>query len=256
MDDRVPPYLKTLLMALSVCAFVPTRLMAEVKVFAAASLKGVLEEVVDVYATATDIRISYGSSATMARQIGLGAPADLFISANQLWMDDLDRKGKLVSDSQTPLLGNGLVLVSGRDQVPIEEWASLPDRLLGNKLVLAQVNAVPAGIYAKEALQAVGVWDAVAQNIVQSDNVRSALSFAATGAVKYAVVYETDALAEQRVHVVGRFPEGSHSPIRYPAAMISGRNNAQAEDFLAFLKGPIAASVFVAHGFTVLEDVQ
>ncbi|CUH77014.1 Molybdate-binding periplasmic protein precursor [Tritonibacter multivorans] len=252
----MPPYLKTLLMALSVCAFVPTRLMAEVKVFAAASLKGVLEEVVDVYATATDIRISYGSSATMARQIGLGAPADLFISANQLWMDDLDRKGKLVSDSQTPLLGNGLVLVSGRDQVPIEEWASLPDRLLGNKLVLAQVNAVPAGIYAKEALQAVGVWDAVAQNIVQSDNVRSALSFAATGAVKYAVVYETDALAEQRVHVVGRFPEGSHSPIRYPAAMISGRNNAQAEDFLAFLKGPIAASVFVAHGFTVLEDVQ
>ena len=229
---------------------------AEVSVFAAASLKGALEEVAEAFSAHTDVRISFGSSATMARQISLGAPADLFISANEAWMDDLDRRGLIATKSRSALLGNNLVLVSAIDPAPVTDWSSLSARLDGQRLALAQVDAAPAGIYAKQALTALGVWEDVAPQVVQADNVRGALAFAATGAVKFAIVYRTDAQAEQRVHVLGQLPAATHDPIRYPVALIQGRENEQAKAFLDFLTSDAAASIFSAHGFAALGDTN
>ena len=245
-------YLRLFLICLS-AAFAGGAWSADLNIFAAASLKGALDEVAAAFPGDDTVRVSYGSSATMARQIMLGAPADIFISANELWMDDLESKGLLVPESRISLLGNSLVLVSAAEKGLVEDWASLPAQLGNSRIALAQVDAVPAGIYSKEALTTLGIWEAVAPQVVQADNVRAALAFAATGAVRYAVVYGSDAQADPRVQVLGTFAETTHQPIRYPAALIAGRQTSQAEAFLAFLKNSAAAAVFTTHGFTMLE---
>ena len=245
-------YLRLLLLCLSV-AFAGGAWAADLNIFAAASLKGALDDVVAAFPGDDIVRVSYGSSATMARQIMLGAPADVFISANELWMDNLETKGLLVPDSRSALLGNSLVFVSAIEKTPVEDWTALPARIGSSRIALAQVDAVPAGIYAKEALASLGIWEILAPQVVQADNVRAALAFAATGAVDYAVVYGSDAQSDPRVHVLGAFAETTHQPIRYPAALIAGRHTSQAEAFVEFLESPIVAAVFTAHGFTMLE---
>ena len=244
--------LRLLLLCLST-VFPNLVLGADVTVFAASSLKGALDEVAAAFPEDHTVRVSYGSSAMMARQIMLGAPADIFISANDLWMDELETMGLLVADSRSELLGNSLVLVSSSEMALMDDWSALPARVGNSKIALAQVDAVPAGIYAKRALSALGLWETVAPRVVQADNVRAALAFAATGAVQYAVVYGTDAAADPRVNVLGTFLESADHPIRYPAALVTGRKTSEAAAFLAFLDSSIAATVFTAHGFTMLE---
>jgi molybdate transport system substrate-binding protein len=136
--------------------------------------------------------------------------------------------------------------------VALAEGSDLPQRLGEGRLAMALVDAVPAGIYGREALVALGLWDRIAPRVAQTDNVRAALALVATGEAPMGIVYATDAAAEPRVAVLGRFPEGSHGPIVYPAALVAG-HGAAAPGFLDFLGSATARALFEAQGFRVLR---
>ena len=222
-----------------------------VTVFAASSLKSVLDVLQPEFekSSGTELRMVYAGSSVLARQIGQGAPADVFISANEDWMDVLEEQGAIASDSRVDLIGNRLVLVATQNGAPINisSLASLEGRI-----AMGLVDAVPAGIYGKQAFVHLGLWDALKPRVVQSDNVRSALALVARGEVAYGVVYASDAWAEARVYQRSTFEPQSHNPIKYPAALTS-RAKANAAPYLQFLKSEAAQQSFVEHGFSLLE---
>lgn len=225
----------------------------DVIVFAAASLKTALEEINQSYEEAghDPVVLSFAGSAALARQIQLGAPASLFISANEAWMEVLDESGLIVPETRHDLLRNQLVLVGQKDQAPVQIGPdmNLPHRLGQGYLAMALVQAVPAGIYGRQALQTYGQWGPVAAQVAQADNVRAALAIVASGEAPMGIVYASDAIAEPRVKVLGRFPETAHDPIIYPAAIIAGYDTIGARDFLSYLRGPKAQAIFRAQGF-------
>jgi molybdate transport system substrate-binding protein len=228
---------------------------ADVTVFAAASLKTALDEIAADWtdATGTLVVLSYGSTAALAKQITEGAPADVFLSASTAWMDDLAGRALIQPDSRRDLLGNRLVLIGGTGAGPVTLDASLDlaGLLDGGRLSLAFTNSVPAGQYGKEALESLGLWAGIEASVVQSENVRAALQLVALGEAPFGVVYASDAVAQPGVVAVGTFPEDSHTPIVYPAALTMTAAP-EAADFLAFLGQPKAAAVFVANGFRTL----
>lgn len=228
----------------------------EVVVFAAASLKEALDQVAADFqaATGNQVVISYAGSNALAKQIIEGAPADIFISAAETWMDEVERAGLVVQGTRADLLGNRLVLVAhGREATPVEIGPDLKlATLLGEgKLSMAMVSSVPAGQYGKEALTSLGLWGAVEGSVAQSENVRTALALVASGEAPYGVVYASDAGAEDNVTVIGTFPEGSHKPIVYPAALLTGAADPADRAFLAALSADAADARFAEHGFLV-----
>ncbi len=230
----------------------------EITVFAAASLKDALDTIAADWQSATGVRvaISYGASSALAKQIEEGAPADLFISAAVNWMDVLNEGGLILAGTRRDLLGNTLVLVAhgaGLAPVAIGPGFDLADLLGDGRLAMALVDSVPAGQYGKEALTTLGVWDSVEASVAQSENVRAALALVALGEAPYGIVYGSDAVAEDRVTVVGTFPESSHRPIIYPAAVVAVSGKAEAVAFLEALSGDAADAVFKAQGFAVLN---
>jgi molybdate transport system substrate-binding protein len=246
--------------ALALClAAAPAAAEERITVFAAASLKTALDAVAEEWRAATghEARLAYAGSSALARQIQSGAPADVFVSANEAWMDALAADGLIDPDSRVALLGNALVLVAHDPEaapVALRPGTDLPARLGEGRLAMALVEAVPAGIYGKAALETLGLWEAVAPSVAQADNVRAALALVATGAAPYGIVYATDAVAEDRVRVVGRFPPGTHPPIVYPAAVTARAEGAAPAAFLAFLQGPEARAAFERNGFALLAD--
>lgn len=227
-------------------------------VFAAASLTNALDRVAEAWAaeTAHAAVISYAGSSALARQIQEGAPADLFISASVDWMDAVEASGDLRAGARRDILGNTLVLVAhGGDAAPvaIDATFDLAAMLEGGRLSMALVEAVPAGIYGRQALTALGLWDSVAPMVAQADNVRAALAFVALGEAPLGIVYATDAAVEDAVSVIGAFPPGSHEPIVYPAAVTAQSESAQALDFLDFLTSDTARAIWLGFGFTVLD---
>jgi molybdate transport system substrate-binding protein len=229
-----------------------------VTVFAAASLKTAIDEIARGFADETghEVALSLAGSSALARQIQHGAPADLFISANAGWMDAVEAEGLIAPETRIDLLANRIVLVAhGPAAAPVEIGPGLElGGLLGDsRLAMALVEAVPAGIYGKAALEALGLWGAVAPRVAQADNVRAALALVAAGEAPLGIVYATDAMAEPRVSVLGAFPADSHPPIVYPAALLAGHAPAAAE-FLAYLRGPSARAVFTRQGFTLPDD--
>lgn len=226
--------------------------LAEVTVFAAASLKTALDQVAADFtqATGTPVTLSYAGSPALARQIAQGAPADIFLSASTEWMDDLAARGLIQPASRRDLLGNRLVLIGPPDAAPVilSPDLDLLSRLAGGKLSMALVDAVPAGQYGKEALTTLGLWSAVEKDVVQSDNVRAALHLVALGEAPLGIVYASDAVAEPRVAVLATFPADSHRPITYPAAM-TATAGPEAAAFLDHLASPQALRQFTAQGF-------
>lgn len=231
---------------------------ADVVVFAAASLKTALDEVAQAFEAGGGeaVVISYAGSNTLARQIIGGAPADLFLSAAENWMDLLEEQAGLVA--RKDLLANRLVLVAPADAPAAaagtgEIGADFPllQRLGGERLSMAQVDAVPAGQYGRAALQSLGLWTAVEGQVAQSDNVRAALTLVARGELPLGIVYETDARAEPGVQTLGHFAGDLHPPIRYPVALLSAEKPG-AVRFYDSLSGPVAAAIFQAHGFQLL----
>lgn len=230
---------------------------AEVTVFAASSLKTALDEVAAAWRaeTGNSAAISYAGSPALAKQIIAGAPAEVFVSASPEWMDSVAEAGLLRPDSRVDLLGNQLVLIAhgpAASPIPLDASTDLAARLDGGKLSMAMVDSVPAGQYGREALTALGLWDSVKASVVQSENVRAALQFVALGEAPLGVVYLSDAIADQdAVSIVATFPETSHRPIIYPAALTT-LASPEAAAFLDFLSSPAAQALFVAQGFTVL----
>ncbi|MEM9224221.1 MAG: molybdate ABC transporter substrate-binding protein [Pseudomonadota bacterium] len=225
-------------------------------VFAAASLRGPLDDALEAWGG--EARVSYAGSSALARQIMVGAPADLFVSASVAWMDEVERAGLILDDTRRDFLGNRLVLVgpSGDSAGPIEP-------LTGNdvlaivgpaRVATALVDAVPAGIYAKAALSSLGIWDEVAGQIVETDNVRSALALVSRSEAPFGLVYATDARFAPELSVRGVFAPESHGSIVYPAAVVAaGAEHDAARALLTFLSGAEAAKIFADAGFVPLN---
>ena len=229
----------------------------EVMVFAATSLKNALDTIAADYeaATGNSVTISYAGANALAKQIIGGAPADIFISAAVNWMDAVETEGLVVEGTRKDLLGNTLVLVAHGPAAPVEIGPGFDLKgLLGDgRLAMAMVDAVPAGQYGKAALQSLDVWSAVEPLVAQTETVRSALGLVASGEAPYGIVYATDAASDPRVTVVGTFPETSHPPILYPAALLTGATDPADRAFLDLLSGAAADAVFAGHGFRIVD---
>lgn len=224
-----------------------------VVVFAAASLKDALDESVAIYRARTGDRIvvSYAASSALARQIEAGAPADVFISADLDWMDYLEQRRLIKTATRRNLAGNRLVLIAPADSrasVDIAHGFPLAGLLGSGRLAMANPDAVPAGKYAKAALEALGVWKDVRSKVVAAENVRAAMVLVSRGEAPLGIVYRTDAIADPRVRIVATFPEKTHGPIVYPSAATVA-SKAPAEAFLRWLGQAEARAVFARHGF-------
>ncbi len=231
---------------------------APLTVFAAASLKESLDEAAALYErqTGMPVRVSYAASSALARQIEQGAPADVFFSADLEWMDYLQERGKVDAATRRNLLGNRLVLVApkaSKAQVDLKRPATLLAALGDGRLAVGQTQTVPAGKYAKAALESLTLWNGVKARLAESESVRAALMLVARGETPLGIVYASDAQAEPAVRVVATFPAESHPAIVYPVAALQGARSAQAARFVQWLASPPAAAIFRKRGFAVKE---
>lgn len=195
--------------------------------------------------------LSFAGSSVLAKQIEGGAPADLFVSADQEWMDDVAAKGQVAAATRATFLGNRLVIVSAaanRVRVPLSRGA-LARLLAAGPLAMADPEYVPAGRYGKAALVSLGVWEQVRPHVVPADNVRIALSLVERGAAPLGIVYATDARATMAVRVAGVFPQRTHPPITYALARLKASTSSDAEGFRRFLLSPRGRAIFVRYGF-------
>jgi molybdate transport system substrate-binding protein len=224
-------------------------------VFAAASLTDVLEAVGELYAAEghPEPRFSFAGSSALAKQLEQGAEADVFISADEAWMDYVSERSLIDPATRVTLLTNELVLVAPAGapiKLELAKGMDLAGALRGGKLALADPDSVPAGKYAREALTHLGAWDAVAPGVARAENVRSALRFVETGDAAAGIVYATDAaVAGSAVQVMGVFPPDSHTPITYPAALLAEKSDGPGTAFLAFLASDVARKAFADAGF-------
>lgn len=223
-------------------------------VFAAASTKDVIDDILKLYAKSHSERIaaSYGSSGDLAKQIENGAPASIFISADVKWMDYVAQKKLIVSDSRHNLLGNELVLIVPFDSMSPTSLENLSGTLAGGKLAMGDPDSVPAGRYGKAALESMKQWTALEPSVVRTKDVRAALALVERGEAAAGIVYATDALSSSKVRIAADFPEASHPPIIYPIALIAGHDDQAARDFFAYLMGPDAREIFLTAGFSVI----
>ena len=224
-------------------------------ILAAASLQESLNEAADAWAAKGHRRpiISFAGSSSLARQIMVGAPADLFLSADESWMDAVEKAGLLRPATRTTLLGNRLVLIgpaSGKLRLNPARGFPLARALGRGRLAVADTRAVPAGKYAREALISLGVWRDVAARLAPAENVRAAMALVERRAAPLGIVYATDARASKRVRVVGHFPASSHTPIRYPIAILKASRHRDAAGFRAFLLSSEGRAIFARHGFS------
>jgi molybdate transport system substrate-binding protein len=223
-------------------------------VLAAASLQESLTAAADAWAARKHERptLSFAASSALARQIDAGAPADIFISADEPWMDDVVKHGLIRLGTRVSFLANRLVLVAPvatARLVAIRPGFPLAALIGSGKLAMGEPNSVPAGKYGKEALIRLGVWDAVGPKVASAENVRAALALVQRGEVPYGIVYATDAMAAKGVRVVGVFPTTSHAPITYPIALLTASTSPDAEAFRRFVISGTGKAIFKKYGF-------
>jgi molybdate transport system substrate-binding protein len=251
-------YLSYLFLGAGTACGAPPRPSEPVTVFAAASLKTALDALLTPCGGGAGVpfRISYAASSTLARQIEEGAEADLFISADLDWMDYVATRNLIQPASRINLLGNRLILIAPRSKpitLTIEPGFALAKALGDGRLAVADPVAVPAGKYARAALTSLGVWDSVAARLAPADNVRAALLLVSRGEAPLGIVYRSDAVADPTVVTVGTFPDTTHPPIVYPAALTSRAPPAAAK-VLGCLRGPQAHAEFQRQGFDVVDQ--
>jgi molybdate transport system substrate-binding protein len=228
---------------------------AVVTVFAASSATDALTVMAGNYEAKHRVRIrfSFAASSVLARQIEQDAPCDVFLSADQKWMDYLAEKGRIQAASRRDIAGNRLVIVTPARKplaVLMVKGSNLAAAFSG-RLALGDPDHVPAGIYAKEAMQSLGWWDSLKNRLLPAENVRAALKLVEMGEADVGIVYASDARSSSKVAVCGEFPEVSHSPIRYPAALCVAAGP-EAKDFLDFMAGEETSAVWTAAGFVPL----
>ena len=233
----------------------------KVTVFAAASLGGALDEVAEAFEgdTGNEVALSFAGSSVLARQITLGAPADVFLSANPDWMDAVEDAGMLADGTRRDFAGNALVLIAPAEQASPNTLPATPGEfasvLNGGRLSMALVDAIPAGQYGKASLTYLGLWEAAKSHVVQTDNVRAALALVALGEARLGVVYATDAQAEPKARLVAPFPDYTHPQITYPAAAVASGDVATATAFLDYLTSDAGQAILQNHGFLPAPEV-
>lgn len=228
----------------------------KVTVFAAASLTNAISEIVTAYESENPqkIQTSLAASSMLAKQIENGAPADIFMSADTKWMNYLQEKDLLKTNSKTNLLGNRLVLIAPKGKafkVDMKQDFNFNNAFAG-KLCTGEVESVPAGIYAKQSLKALNWWDAIKSRVVGTQDVRAALTLVERGECDAGIVYETDAKVTEKVETIAAFPDASHDAIVYPLSLTKNAKP-EASGFYNYLKSEKAKAVFVKYGFTVLK---
>ena len=258
--------LASVLFALAVAAFGlggRTAQAEDVTVFAAASTSAALSDVAERFTSAASnggrdlkVRTVFAASSTLAKQIAEGAPADLFLSASSAWMDYLAGRGMIEEDSRIDLIGNSLILITPADralelELELQSGPGFPlaEALGDGWLAIGDPDHVPAGIYAKAALEALHVWRDVAGKTARAANVRAALALVERGEAAAGIVYRSDLEIAPRVRIAAVFPTELHPAITYPLALVAGRRSSAAEAFHHYLQGTEARAVFLAHGF-------
>ena len=225
-----------------------------VVVLAAASTAHVIDEVIEQFDAGPDDRVvaSYAGTSALARQIESGAPADIFLAANAAWMDHVEAQSLIEPGSRRPLAGNRLTFVTGDGAMAPFDPTATPDLsalLDGGRLAIGNPEHVPAGIYTRQALEALGLWPQVQSHLAPAADVRAALALVARGEAPLGIVYATDAALVEDVRVVGTIPATLHEPIVYPVALIEGRGTPLAMRFFEFLTGPEGRAAFARAGF-------
>lgn len=264
-------YISLLLMMISSVAYANTG----VTVYAASSMTDTINALIKVYESDHQVRITpvYASSSSLARQIESGAPADIFISADQRWMNYLVQRGLVSKSAEQPLAANQLVVITpvstdiksidehiadtkSTDQnstdknLDIGDSASWLKALNGQRIAIGEPNSVPAGIYAEQSMRTLGVWHNLKTHLAPSNNVRAALALVELGETPLGVVYKTDALQSQKVRIAATFPDSLHKPIVYPLAQLSQAKSAA--QFARFMFSKKAAVTLQHYGFTPL----
>jgi molybdate transport system substrate-binding protein len=249
---------KLILMATITVAGYAARADEPLLVFAAASLKTALDQTAADFRQAggAEVKISYGGSSTLAKQIIAGAPADLFIAADEQSMDEAAKANSIKTETRFDFLRNALVIVAPKDS-PLNRLELTPEALAkainGGRVATGEINSVPVGRYAHAALDSLGLWASVEPHLAMTDNVRAALAFVAQGEAPLGIVYATDAASEPKVKVIATFPETSHAPILYPVAVIAGSKTAATAKFVDFIRSPAKAGIFERQGFVVVK---
>ena len=245
-----------MLAGLLACCWAVPAAAERVIVLAAASTAHAVDEIIGQFEAGPhgSVVASFAATSALARQIESGAPADVFLAANAAWMDHVEAQGLIEPKSRQALAGNRLVFVTGiGDMAPFEPSATLdlPALLDGGRLAVGNPDHVPAGIYARQALEALGLWPDVRNRLAPAADVRAALALVARGEAPLGIVYVTDAARIEGVHVVGSIPAALHEPVIYPVALVAGRKSALATRFFDFLTGPDGRAAFARAGFIV-----
>jgi molybdate transport system substrate-binding protein len=230
-------------------------------IFAAASFKNALDEIAKIWQAErpegnAPLAISYAGSGKLARQIEQGAPADIFISANQTWVDYLIQQEWVDGSSKQILVENNLVLIASKNfqrKLQFNAHLDIKKYLDNDYFTMAHVTSVPAGIYGKSALQYFDLWGDVEEQLVQTDNVRASLQLVARGEAAFGIVYKSDVTTSSNVHIISMIPEYSHEKIKYPVVKVEKIKNQIRDDFYNFLFTMRAKEIFVKHGFGVKE---
>lgn len=228
-------------------------------VFAAASLTDAMRDVSAAWERAghAPLRLSFGSSSTLARQIEQGAPANLFASADQRWMDYLAQRNLIAPETRRDLLANRLVLIVPKDQARTVEIGPGLDfaALLGprGRIATGDPAHVPVGLYAQQALTKLGVWAQAEPRLARTEDVRGALLLVERGEAPAGIVYATDAAVSAGVAVAGTFPEDAHERITYPFAVVRDQDTPEARALMTFLAGPEARAIFTRRGFATAD---
>ena len=244
-----------LLVALLLSSVMPLRAEDPVTIFAAASLNSALGELLP-RARHLDVRLSFASSSTLAKQIEAGAPADIYLSANGQWMDYLQQRALIDLTTRVNLLGNKLVFIAPTDrsiEIDVQSQFNLSDAFEG-RIALGDPSHVPAGIYARQALKRLGWWNHLSDRLAPSADVRSALNYVARSECDIGIVYATDAMILEEVQIIAPLPDSLHAPIRYPAAIVAGRDRPAVRRIFEQIRSDSAQTLFSRHGFTTLQE--
>ncbi|MBY7666698.1 molybdate ABC transporter substrate-binding protein [Vibrio anguillarum] len=232
----------------------------KITVYAASSMTNAVNELIAAYQPKQplDIVPVYAGSSALARQIEQGAPADIFISANDNWVTHLLNKNIVTSDKVTLLAGNQLVLIAPQssklNSLVVNDVAAWLDALNGSRLAIGNTMAVPVGMYAKEALEKLKVWSSLAPMLAQTNNVRLALALVERQEAALGIVYKTDALMSNKVKVVHEFDSSLHSAIHYPLVQLTERDTVN--QFMLFLRRDQAKSILQNYGFSVMTGTD
>lgn len=244
-----------LALVLGVLASQPALAGGRIVVFAAASLTNAMQDIASAYEAQAHVRVvdSFASSSTLARQIENGAPAQIFVSADTQWMDYLQKRGLIEAASRRNIAGNALVLIAPKSSplraIAVDAHLPWTKLLAGARLAAGDPDHVPAGIYAKQALQHLGAWDEVSPHLAPAEDVRAALVYVDRGETPLGIVYRTDALQDPKVRILGTFAPRTHAPIVYPLALVKGAG-APARAYFEFLAGKTALAILTRYGFT------